>query len=232
MAWRNTSVRRGTGTVPVPIHDVRVLCPMNRGGMGARSLNLELQRWLTVLDGVNRICSHGVKEDTPLGYLAGTNSSSISSPGSAAIKRSPGTAGTSAGRLSSLPGTEHHLGHPPDQQHGVGLLAHLSVESVVGILDHPVGQRACLGKSAEDSWLTRMRHDVVVLGFDDQHVAAKAAQAAKRGFPRAAPGAAGIRLVPRDRAALGNIPVLVPVERRRAQASQRTGRSALTSAAR
>jgi exodeoxyribonuclease V alpha subunit len=26
-----------------PIRDVQVLCPMNRGGLGARSLNLELQ---------------------------------------------------------------------------------------------------------------------------------------------------------------------------------------------
>lgn len=29
-----------------PIRDVQVLCPMNRGGLGARSLNLELQRQL------------------------------------------------------------------------------------------------------------------------------------------------------------------------------------------
>jgi ATP-dependent exoDNAse (exonuclease V) alpha subunit len=27
-----------------PIKDVQVLCPMNRGGLGARALNLELQR--------------------------------------------------------------------------------------------------------------------------------------------------------------------------------------------
>ena len=26
-----------------PIHDIQVLCPMNRGGAGARSLNIELQ---------------------------------------------------------------------------------------------------------------------------------------------------------------------------------------------
>jgi ATP-dependent exoDNAse (exonuclease V) alpha subunit len=26
-----------------PIHDVQVRCPMNRGGIGARSLNIELQ---------------------------------------------------------------------------------------------------------------------------------------------------------------------------------------------
>ena len=30
-----------------PIRDVQVLCPMNRGGLGARSLNLELQRLLS-----------------------------------------------------------------------------------------------------------------------------------------------------------------------------------------
>jgi exodeoxyribonuclease V alpha subunit len=30
-----------------PIREVQVLCPMNRGGLGARSLNLELQRLLT-----------------------------------------------------------------------------------------------------------------------------------------------------------------------------------------
>ena len=29
-----------------PVRDVQVLCPMNRGGLGARSLNLELQRLL------------------------------------------------------------------------------------------------------------------------------------------------------------------------------------------
>jgi exodeoxyribonuclease V alpha subunit len=29
-----------------PIHDVQVLCPMNRGGLGARSLNIELQKVL------------------------------------------------------------------------------------------------------------------------------------------------------------------------------------------
>ena len=29
-----------------PVRDVQVLCPMNRGGLGARSLNLELQRAL------------------------------------------------------------------------------------------------------------------------------------------------------------------------------------------
>ena len=26
-----------------PIRDIQVLCPMNRGGVGARSLNIELQ---------------------------------------------------------------------------------------------------------------------------------------------------------------------------------------------
>src|SRR5262249_55995916 len=29
-----------------PIRDIQVLCPMNRGGIGARSLNIELQRAL------------------------------------------------------------------------------------------------------------------------------------------------------------------------------------------
>src|SRR3546814_2839153 len=29
-----------------PVHDIQVLCPMNRGGLGARSLNLELQQTL------------------------------------------------------------------------------------------------------------------------------------------------------------------------------------------
>jgi exodeoxyribonuclease V alpha subunit len=29
-----------------PVRDVQVLCPMNRGGLGARSLNIELQRVL------------------------------------------------------------------------------------------------------------------------------------------------------------------------------------------
>src|SRR5258708_30618055 len=29
-----------------PIRDIQILCPMNRGGLGARSLNLELQKSL------------------------------------------------------------------------------------------------------------------------------------------------------------------------------------------
>ncbi len=29
-----------------PVRDVQVLCPMNRGGLGARALNAELQRAL------------------------------------------------------------------------------------------------------------------------------------------------------------------------------------------
>jgi exodeoxyribonuclease V alpha subunit len=29
-----------------PIRDIQVLCPMNRGGLGARSLNIELQKAL------------------------------------------------------------------------------------------------------------------------------------------------------------------------------------------
>jgi exodeoxyribonuclease V alpha subunit len=29
-----------------PIRDIQVLCPMNRGGVGARSLNIELQKAL------------------------------------------------------------------------------------------------------------------------------------------------------------------------------------------
>ena len=29
-----------------PVRDIQVLCPMNRGGLGARSLNIELQRAL------------------------------------------------------------------------------------------------------------------------------------------------------------------------------------------
>ena len=29
-----------------PIHEIQVLCPMNRGGLGARSLNIELQKTL------------------------------------------------------------------------------------------------------------------------------------------------------------------------------------------
>jgi exodeoxyribonuclease V alpha subunit len=32
-----------------PVRDVQVLCPMNRGGLGARALNLELQRLLNPL---------------------------------------------------------------------------------------------------------------------------------------------------------------------------------------
>ena len=32
-----------------PVRDIQVLCPMNRGGLGARSLNLELQRVLNPL---------------------------------------------------------------------------------------------------------------------------------------------------------------------------------------
>jgi exodeoxyribonuclease V alpha subunit len=31
-----------------PIRDIQVLCPMNRGGVGARSLNIELQAALNL----------------------------------------------------------------------------------------------------------------------------------------------------------------------------------------
>lgn len=31
-----------------PIRDIQVLCPMNRGGLGARSLNIELQKALAI----------------------------------------------------------------------------------------------------------------------------------------------------------------------------------------
>lgn len=34
-----------------PIRDIQILCPMNRGGVGARSLNIELQRALNCNDG-------------------------------------------------------------------------------------------------------------------------------------------------------------------------------------
>jgi ATP-dependent exoDNAse (exonuclease V) alpha subunit len=36
---QNAAVRLGLD----PIRDIQVLCPMNRGGVGARSLNIELQ---------------------------------------------------------------------------------------------------------------------------------------------------------------------------------------------
>jgi ATP-dependent exoDNAse (exonuclease V) alpha subunit len=50
-----------------PITDVQVLCPMNRGGLGARSLNLELQRWLTLLKGASGTCRPRAKMDARLG---------------------------------------------------------------------------------------------------------------------------------------------------------------------
>ena len=44
--WKSwpSAFRPGSGSTP--IRDVQVLCPMNRGGLGARSLNFELQRLL------------------------------------------------------------------------------------------------------------------------------------------------------------------------------------------
>ena len=42
--WCATASRRRFGLDP--IRDVQVLCPMNRGGLGARSLNIELQKAL------------------------------------------------------------------------------------------------------------------------------------------------------------------------------------------
>ena len=50
MAWPRC-LRLVTERIPArfdldPIRDIQVLCPMNRGGLGARSLNLELQRVL------------------------------------------------------------------------------------------------------------------------------------------------------------------------------------------
>jgi ATP-dependent exoDNAse (exonuclease V) alpha subunit len=51
-----------------PIRDVQVLCPMNRGGCGARSLNIELQAALNPVgeqkveraDGIERYLSSGM----------------------------------------------------------------------------------------------------------------------------------------------------------------------------
>ena len=44
LAWCATASPRRFGLDPV--RDVQVLCPMNRGGLGARSLNIELQKAL------------------------------------------------------------------------------------------------------------------------------------------------------------------------------------------
>ena len=37
-----------------PIRDIQILCPMNRGGLGARSLNIDLQKALNPLGEKNR----------------------------------------------------------------------------------------------------------------------------------------------------------------------------------
>jgi ATP-dependent exoDNAse (exonuclease V) alpha subunit len=50
-----------------PIRDVQVLCPMNHDGLGAWSLNLELQRWLTVRKGASGMCRPRAKVDACLG---------------------------------------------------------------------------------------------------------------------------------------------------------------------
>ena len=44
-SWRSCGTHPGRFGLD-PIRDVQVLCPMNRGGLGARSLNLELQQAL------------------------------------------------------------------------------------------------------------------------------------------------------------------------------------------
>jgi exodeoxyribonuclease V alpha subunit len=44
-----------------PVRDVQVLCPMNRGGLGARSLNLELQRLLNPPGDGSAARSHGIE---------------------------------------------------------------------------------------------------------------------------------------------------------------------------
>ena len=44
--WRSWPGASRPGSGSIPIRDVQVLCPMNRGGLGARSLNLELQQLL------------------------------------------------------------------------------------------------------------------------------------------------------------------------------------------
>ena len=41
-----------------PVRDIQVLTPMNRGGLGVRSLNVELQQWLNP-DGEPRITRFG-----------------------------------------------------------------------------------------------------------------------------------------------------------------------------
>jgi ATP-dependent exoDNAse (exonuclease V) alpha subunit len=44
-----------------PIRDVQVLCPMNRGGVGARSLNIELQAALNPAGDRNTGVTRGKK---------------------------------------------------------------------------------------------------------------------------------------------------------------------------
>ena len=44
-----------------PIRDIQVLCPMNRGGAGARSLNIELQAAKWTAKGYNGIPPHAAR---------------------------------------------------------------------------------------------------------------------------------------------------------------------------
>ena len=53
-----------------PVRDVQVLCPMNRSGLGARSLNIELQNALNP-PGEVRIGRGGCRPPWSCGCLAG-----------------------------------------------------------------------------------------------------------------------------------------------------------------
>jgi hypothetical protein len=46
-----------------------------------------------------------------------------------------------SGCCAFLPGAQHHLGGPVEQQGGVGLLPRVLGEGVIRPLDHTVGQR-------------------------------------------------------------------------------------------
>src|SRR5690606_9326351 len=143
--------------------------------------------------------------------------------GGSAPGRRPGAAGLLAlGDL--LPGLAlarrtHHFPQPAGQDLGIGLLLGLAGKGVVRAGDAALGQGAGAGERGGVVLTDHVRHGLVVLGLHQQHVALEVVAGAQGavflpGYAAAAErGQVGVGV----QLALGQLPALVLVDRRRAQ---------------
>ena len=87
---------------------------------------------------------------------------------------------------------DDHLGQPAQQHVGIVALRALGRERVVGAADDASGPRSRAPERAEIILGDLVRHDVVVFGRDDEHVAAKFRARAQRAVVREVDAAAAV----------------------------------------